>query len=194
MNIFKYCSVMVCLLCTLAHTISSPEWAMADDVTLEKIYFPYELCVLRNAHKFDSAKSIHKQPLCLPQLTTPLLNISTRCWLGSKQQRGHDGVCVKSSKSCTPLSDRKGFWKHWKNLPASTSKLGYEGDFVNAIKFLEFNILLFTGDSMALQMAQRLLCGLIRKDLNSVKAYHGLFTNLTNFSTCSLLTVFSSAS
>ena len=87
------------LMLLLPSLLVSPDsnWELAPRIVLEDAYFPYELCLLDNARNevFDTSKTIHEQPSCT-DFIDPLLNlIPKRCWLGSRQQRVDDGVCVK---------------------------------------------------------------------------------------------------
>ena len=50
-------------------------------------------------------------------------------------------------------------------------------DFVNAARDLYFDVLSFTGDSMAIQLAQRLVCGVMRRNIKAVPSIFGDFFN-----------------
>jgi len=107
-------------------------------------------------------------------LTPPLVNMSRRCWLGSKQQLGHDGTCVRVDYGCSNLTSRTGFLKHWNGLPNENFEVG----FADAVKDLFFDVVSFTGDSMAVQLAQRLVCGLQRRNTSVISDFHGDFFDM----------------
>ena len=151
-------------------------WKLANEATLEERLFPYELCVLRDPVGFDTTKSIHEQDRC-KDLTkySPLDSLSKRCWLGSKQQLGHDGVCLVRSRGCQNLTERSGFYKHWAGMdpPEINASLGYEADFLYAVRDHYFDSIIFTGDSMAVQLAQRLVCGIMRRSASAAVSIFG---------------------
>jgi len=141
------------------NTDRSLQWITAPHSVLVESYHTYELCVLNlDASKYDIKKSIHLQPAC-EHLKDPWFeSIPHRCWLGSRQQRIDDGVCVAKRLhiNCRPLQNRTGFWKHWANLPPpvyegsratpASQRMGYAGITMKATRAAGFEILGFAGD------------------------------------------------
>lgn len=156
--------------------VTSYEWQQASREVLSTRYFPYELCVLDNPDMYNVHESIHNQSRCSHLLIEPLVNISRRCWLGSKQQLGHDGTCMDITHGCAPLSSRMGFKKHWLNV-SDISQI-HEVGFADAAKDLFFDVISFTGDSMAIQLAQRFVCGAMRRNMSIIADFHGDFFDM----------------
>jgi hypothetical protein len=157
-------------------TTYADAWQQSSRELLSTRYFPYELCVLDNPELYNVQESIHNQSRCSHLITVPLVNISRRCWLGSKQQLGHDGTCMDNAQGCSTLSSRIGFKKYWSNV--SDSPKTHEVGFGDAVKDLYFDVISFTGDSMAVQLAQRFVCGAMRRNMSLVSEFHGDFFDM----------------
>lgn len=157
---------------------ASYQWTPMEHDKVNSVYFSYELCVLRlNDTTYDHSATIFAQPTCLHLLadsSNPLRQISQRCWLGGKQQRQDDGICVgkqggsivrrgKKNQYCFSLNDRRGLLYQWSGLPRS--EVSPTIDFINSILDKKYELVTFVGDSMANQLGQRLLCTCLRSNL-----------------------------
>lgn len=168
MKSFDILLIFLGLICVL----SEFSWEKAPDDVLSKYYFPYERCVLERSIKnqLEPKSNIHDQTVCEGHKEGHLLQLHRRCWLGSRQQRIDDGACIFPRKFvyCRKLSQRQGFWYHWKGLSSPFSRFGYEGELLETLQQKNFNSIVFMGDSMAIQMAQRFACGLLRRNISAV--------------------------
>jgi hypothetical protein len=164
-------------------SLSSIKWTDMSQSEFAAQFLPYEQCVLNlNDSTYNYDRNIFQQPACshlMKQGTVShqvLHGVSCRCWLGGKQQRQDDGICVgrqnqNTSSSahrphhkqhCISLQERKSLWKTWKGLSVQISPTV---DFLNTILESKFELLFFIGDSMVIQLAQRLLCNIIRQQI-----------------------------
>lgn len=153
-------------------------WVPMTEEDLHKHYSSYERCVLSlDDLSYDYKSTIFAQPKCvhlLQDTSKYMKDISTRCWLGGKQQRQDNGICVgmkggskgvtkdRKGQTCFALSDRPSIWKHWKGLNSSVSPAV---DLLNTFVELDYDLVLFIGDSMANQLGQRLLCTVMRNHI-----------------------------
>ena len=133
------------------------DWVLASTDTLQQRYFAYERCVLAAPELYNLSESVHEQSRCEHFVDEALKQLPKRCWLGSKQQLGNEGTCF--GKGCLPLSMRPGFTMHYRNLGTplhndSDGSLGFEADVVVMAQQLFFDVMIFTGDSMAVQVSR----------------------------------------
>jgi hypothetical protein len=78
---------------------------------------------------------------------------------------------------CRPLKFREGFWMHWSNLKSSPrNSIGYIGELIDAVLDRNYDTIAFAGDSMAVQMAHRFGCQLLRKNISFVE--HGPYFSM----------------
>ena len=133
-------------------SVSHTDWVKAPVAVLKKRYFAYEYCVLTSPKQYNLSETVHKQSRCLHLIDEALEKLPKRCWFGSKQQLGDDGTCF--GNQCLSLENRPGFSKHYDNLgiPSHNSSLGFEADVVAIAQQLYFDVMMFTGDSMAVQV------------------------------------------
>lgn len=164
------------------------DWGPMPKESLSRYYFPYERCVLGlSDEEYDKSETIFKQPACKHHLDTDsqiMSKISDRCWLGGKQQRQDDGICVgntggsdvirgRKKYRCFSLSERPGLLYGWHGLPPARHSPAV--DLMNAVMDKSFELIIFVGDSMANQLGQRLLCNALRSNL-SVTEYGKFFS------------------
>ena len=158
-------------------------WKIAPENVLLNSYLPYEYCILQNAKNgiFDNNKDVHHQPQC-KHLIDPWFNsLPQRCWLGSRQQRIDDGICLKPrlSANCRSLREREGFYKYWSHLERSqldkNSNAAFASELAAIVKQAGFNTLGFGGDSMAIQLSQRFACEFLRKNV-TLELYGNFFS------------------
>ena len=137
-------------------SLSHKDWVMAPAAVLKERYFPYEYCVLVSPEQYNLSETVHKQSRCLHLIDTVLEKLPKRCWFGSKQQLGDEGTCF--GHQCLSLRHRPGFSKHYQNLgaPFHNASLGFEADVIAIAQSLYFDVLIFTGDSMAVQVTYTL--------------------------------------
>ena len=133
-------------------TVSHKEWVKAPTAVLKERYFAYEYCVLISPELYNLSETVHKQSRCLHLMDESLEKLPKRCWFGSKQQLGDEGTCF--GNQCLSLENRPGFSKHYENLgvPTHNSSLGFEADVIAMAQQLYFDVMMFTGDSMAVQV------------------------------------------
>eukprot|EP01033_Poteriospumella_lacustris_P009911 gene9910-7099_t len=164
------------------------DWGPMQEESINRYYFPYERCVLGLSDAdYDKSATIFKQPACMHHLNTDSLlmsKISDRCWLGGKQQRQDDGICVgntggsdvirgRKKYRCYSLSERPSLLYGWHGLPPAQHSPAV--DLMNAVLDKSFELIIFVGDSMANQLGQRLLCSALRSNL-SVTEYGKFFS------------------
>eukprot|EP01041_Mallomonas_annulata_P013304 gene13304-28185_t len=165
--------ILIILLSSFIRNFQSYTWDYAPKNILEETYFPYEMCILNSPELYNVSETPHSQSRCKHKLDSRLASIPKRCWLGSRQQTADYGMCLNKYWGCLPLANRTGFWKHWSDLPKSfKSSQGYEIDFLSAIKAAKFEMVAFTGDSMAVQLTQHLLCKILRTNTSYIRALH----------------------
>lgn len=192
-----------------------PLWEPMTETQLQTIYFDYEICILKlRSEQYYYNYTIFNQPACnhLLQLKSStssssssatlsgskldkvnnIQSIHKRCWLGAKQQRQDDGLCIgkpvhlltehekrryssttKERKYCIPLNQRLSFWNLWSHIPSYINPLN---SFLQSILKFKFELINFHGDSMSLQLAQHLLCQLMRRNVSSVQLFGDFFS------------------
>jgi hypothetical protein len=134
-------------------------WEVAPRHILEDMYHPYEICLLDNADKIDSKRTLFNQSICTQYLDSNFTNLHTRCWLGGIQQHLDFGMCVR--EGCNSMKDRHGYWKYWNISPMPK---GNNHRFLLEVKKAKFEIVRFVGDSMAVQTFHHLSCSFNRKN------------------------------
>lgn len=156
------------------HTIFNQP-ACTHHLPFHHISSPSSAATSSNLDKVNDLQSVHK-----------------RCWFGAKQQRQDDGLCIgkpvdmlteseknryasttKERKYCVPLKQRLSFWNHWSHIPENVHP---PDTFLRSVLNLKFELVSFNGDSMSLQLAQRLLCQLLRRNVSSVQLFGDFFS------------------
>ena len=146
-------------------------WDVAPQEVLERFYRPYELCLLgaSSQSRLASTTTLFNQSACL-HLIASMEGVDKRCWIGAKHQFQDSGLCVAPSlimihthgkRECTPLHEKKGFFKHWAHLKTGNYHTFHDFLF-KAMRGKGYHTLGIGGDSMAVQLGQRLGCAIAR--------------------------------
>jgi hypothetical protein len=106
-------------------------WEVAPKEEISKHYFAYEVCVLEQANLLNDqnkSQTIHNIEGCLHLVDDRLSKLNKRCWLGSRQQRIDNGICIYPRQFiyCRRVHQRPGLFSFWKGLD-KVKVLGHRG-------------------------------------------------------------------